>query len=162
MSKAYALRYIQEKGCYVFETEHGLVYEIVLTDRAELIEAYPQINLFVFELGFAPVNSGKTIADTRIEPTIIQFVSDYFAKQTNALVIIYESLDGKQQARSVLFNKWINRNTAEINLEKISFSINMYEDLDMKGLFIFRADHPQYNDILQMVDDIIKDMQSLK
>ena len=162
MKNSYNVFFVEEQGCYVFVTEHQITYEIRLEKRPELMDGYPNIQLNLIELSFAPVNTQKPTADKRIEATIIQFLSEYFSEQTNALVVVYESLDSKQEGRHLLFAKWFARNTPEDYLEKVNFSINMYDGLDVKGLFIFRADHPQHDEILKMVDAIVKDMQSLK
>jgi hypothetical protein len=158
----YSVFYIPTENCYVFETDYGISYEIRLQTRSELISAYPHINLNVFEFSFAPANNAVPVSDDRIEPTIIHFLSVYFGKQTNALVVVYESLDGRHNARHLLFSKWLNRHTSENYLERVGFAIHMDESLDIKGLFLFRADHPQHDEILKIVDSIIKDMQSLK
>ena len=162
MKESYKVTYVLEDDSYVFITENQITYEIRLESRKELLEDYPSVNLTLVELAFAPRENQKPVADSKIATTIVEFIKEYFENQQKVMVVIYETLDGKHLAKSLLFNKWLTKNNDQTFMAKVNFSLRMHQGLEVKGLFLFRADHPQHQEILEMVSAIVTDMQSLK
>ena len=162
MEKSYDFLFLKEQGYYVFKTDYGLTYFIKIEPRSELIDSYTNISLNLVEFAFEIDENQKPVADARIESTIVRFVKEYFGIEKNAMVMLFETLDGKHNARDLLFKKWLTKNNLDNFLATINFSIQMHQELEVRGLFLFRADHPQHQEIIEMANAIVIDMQSLK
>ncbi len=160
MLRSYNLHFDEVEKIYFFSTDNRINYRVLLTERKELVSDYPELDLRVIELTFYPDREIKTVADPRIEATITHLLKDVFSKIENALLIVYDSSDGKHRARKILFEKWFKRNT-DSNLEKINFEIESV-DVDIKGMFLFRKDHPQHDLVFNVVKELKDEMQSYK
>jgi hypothetical protein len=158
--RSYNLHFDEVEKIYFFSTDNRINYRVLLTERKELVSDYPELDLRVIELTFYPDREIKTVADPRIEATITHLLKDVFSKIENALLIVYDSSDGKHRARKILFEKWFKRNT-DSNLEKINFEIESV-DVDIKGMFLFRKDHPQHDLVFNVVKELKDEMQSYK
>lgn len=160
MLKPYRIRFDDDLKVYVFTTTNRVTYHITLFDRRELVQDYPHLKVRVLEFSFYPSKPQVRTNDPRVEVTIIHLLNDIFKKNENVLLVVYESTDGKHKARQILFEKWYKRNTTQL-LEKVNFALHM-PDLDIKGMFLFRKDHPQRDEILKVTKEIKDELQSYK
>lgn len=98
---------------YRFETDFGSVYELIFLQ-------YPTVNerseypLYMFSI--EQIKKGGTSVDIRIQITVEHILSVFFENNTNAVITVMDSLDGKHAVRKRLFGKWYrksNRSTIE-------------------------------------------------
>lgn len=92
---------------YQFTTESGALYFITFIE-------YPPINdflntkVFMFNIDRS-YGSSKHFNTQRVRDTIIHILNIFFANHSDALLTIYDIVDGKQNARRRLFAGWYNR-----------------------------------------------------
>ena len=147
---------------YHFVTDGNITYRILLDNRNAFISDYPELQLNVYEFSFYPEENIKRTKDERVEITIAHFFEDFFEEKENSLVVIYDSIDGKQEARQLLFTRWLKKLDKEELLKDIPFTISYSPKEYSKGMFLFREDHPQCEEIVEVVEELILYLQSFK
>lgn len=147
---------------YHFVTDQKITYRILLDNRNAFISDYPNLQLNVYEFSFYPDENLKAPKDERIEITIAYFFEDFFGEKENSLVMIYDSIDGRHKARQLLFTRWLKKLDKEHLLKDISFTISYSPKEYSKGMFLFREDHPQCEEIIEVVEELILYLQSYK
>lgn len=162
MLSPYSISFDPKEKDYFFDTDNNIRYRLVIYHRPELLQDYDDVNLMVYELSFFPEKKVKTNKDSRIEATIIAYLKDFFEREENALIVVYDSLDGRQHIRNVLFKRWLSKYDPTGILEQFDFKIELLKDKALEGQFLFRADHPQHDDIVEIVTTVIAELQSLK
>jgi hypothetical protein len=96
---------------YTFETEHGVEYVIryVYSNEYYFDDSLDIGDTEILEFQFAPINRGiKLIKDDRVAETLASSMQKVLKTKKNALLYICDSSDGKQAARSRLFDQWFN------------------------------------------------------
>ncbi len=162
MPSPYSISFDPNEKDYFFDTDNHIRYRLIVFHRPELLQDYDSIRLNVFELSFFPDNNIKPPKDVRVEATIIAYLKDFFAKQENALIVVYDSLDGRQHIRNALFKRWLIKYDVLGELEYFDFKIELLKNKLLEGQFLFRTDHPQHDEIIEVVRMIITELQSLK
>jgi hypothetical protein len=100
------------------------------------------------------VKKGKTLADARIRITIEYILSLFFENNTDAVVVVMDSSDGKHLARKRLFDKWYYR-TRKMSIEKYEASCNTEEIEIITTLFV-EKNNPYKNIILSDYYELVK------
>ena len=89
---------------YEFVNRDGIRYHLYFTPMDVL---YPDmVNTYSFNIereGSAPHS-----IDRRIAATVIDILSRFFKKVENAMIMVCDNTDGKQEKRRVLFNRWFD------------------------------------------------------
>ena len=89
---------VESDNGYTFETEHGKIYCLSFLFYP-LINNNPDYQVYTFNI--EPLNSLNPYKkDIRIELTIKYVFQRFFENKVNALVVIYDSCDGRHQARN--------------------------------------------------------------
>ena len=88
---------------YRFETDFGFVYELSFLRYPTLSECTEYV-LYMFNI--EQVRKGKISTDARIQITIDYVLSRFFENNTDAVLVVMYSSDGKHLARERLFDKW--------------------------------------------------------
>ena len=87
---------------YTFLNKDGIVYHIYFTP---LFPVYPDlVNTYSFSI--EPEDKMPHAIDRRIAITVITVLKRFFANVENAMIMVCDSTDGKQQKRRDLFNRW--------------------------------------------------------
>jgi hypothetical protein len=105
---------------YTFETEHGVEYVIryVYSNDYYFDESTNIGDTEILEFQFTPINKGlKIIKDVRVVETLASSMQKVLKTKKNAVLYICDSSDGKQAARSRLFDQWFKSYSWEM-LEK--------------------------------------------
>ena len=149
--KPYSFR--RAENAYFFETENGVGYRVALANGAFYFENLPPY-LTVFELSIEVTNDANTIfipTDKRVEDTLIQILTAFFEDNTNSLVYICDSIDGKHRARHRKFDSWFQRNRLPF-LEKHDVAFQT-EDFEVLASLIVHKSNPSRLELVQIFLD---------
>ena len=136
---------------YRFETDFGFVYELsflrypTLSDRSEYV-------MYMFNI--EQVKKGKTSTDVRIRTTIEYVLSLFFENNTDAVVVVMDSSDGKHLARKKLFDKWYYQ-SRKFSIEKYEASCNT-EEIEIVTTLFVEKNNPFKNIILSDYYELVK------
>ncbi len=87
---------------YQFVNKDGIVYHIYFNPISEL---YPQlVNTYAFSI--EPESNQPHTIDRRIAETVVYILHRFFANIENAMIMVCDTIDGKQYKRRNLFNRW--------------------------------------------------------
>lgn len=144
-------KYTVSDGTYFFKTESGIEYFAYFLD---LSEYGPDLYTFNFEKKDDPDHAGsvKKAPGRDVLDTICQILSDFFQKQTNAMLFVCDSTDGRAEGRRRLFSRKfesVNDGTFEkIDRNGKTFYYSVYSSI------IFRKDNPNKDRLLEAFDRI--------
>lgn len=94
---------------YTFITEHNIQYVVryVSSNDYYFDETSDIGDTEILEFQFAPIDRGiKPLKDLRIAETLAASIKNVLNAKENAILYICDKSDGKQAARSKLFDKW--------------------------------------------------------
>ena len=107
------------RNTYGFSTIYGLGYEISFVPSSYLFEAYPQVEVEVFEMVISVVynpTDEKMSADPIVSPTIFAIFEDFFLPNSQAIVYIRDSSDGRESVRHRKFSGWFYSQTQHTDI----------------------------------------------
>jgi Family of unknown function (DUF6169) len=94
---------------YTFITEHDIQYVVRYVSSTDYYfdETSDIGDTEILEFQFAPIDKGiKPVKDLRIAETLATSMKNVLSANKNAILYICDKSDGKQAARSKLFDKW--------------------------------------------------------
>jgi len=100
------------------------------------------------------VKKGRTATDVRIQITIEYVLSLFFENNTDAVVVVMDSSDGKHLARKRLFDKWYYQ-SEKLSIEKYEASCNT-EDIEIVTTLFVEKTNPFKNIILSDYYELVK------
>lgn len=140
----------QDGLTYSFVTKEGIIYRAYFVD---LSVYYPNLpNTFSFSL--EPENPKKHRLDLRISATVAEILKQFFQKQENAMIMVCDSLDGKEEKRRKLFDHWFDVHTDDTLLK-----YDVSAPLESYHLFIsliFKKTNPNKELLLRSFFDLLK------
>ena len=136
---------------YRFKTDFGFVYELTFLIYPTLYERTEYV-LYMFNI--EQVEKGRASTDARIHITIEYVLSLFFEDNTDAVVVVMDSSDGKHLARKRLFDKWYHK-SGKLSIEKYEASCNTEETEIVATLFI-EKNNPFKNIILSDYYELVK------
>lgn len=105
----------QDGLTYTFVTKDGVVYRAYFEDISVY---YPQFqNTFSFSL--VSETSKPHRVDLRISKTVVEILKCFFQKKENAMIMVCDSLDGKEEKRRKLFDHWFEKYADESLLKYV-------------------------------------------
>lgn len=87
---------------YVFVNRDGIRYR---TFFSPLSEYYPQF-VDTYSFSIEPEDRSPHPVDMRIAATIVEILKLFFRKNENAMIMVCDNLDGKEEKRRKLFDRW--------------------------------------------------------
>ena len=108
--------------------------------------------LYMFNI--EQLKKGKTSVDVRIQITIESILSTFFENNTNAVVAVMETLDGKHLARKRLFDKWYNQSNI-LTIEKYEAACNT-EEIEIVSILLVTKNNPFKKVILSDYYELVK------
>ena len=139
---------------YYFKTESGIEYFAYFLD----LSSYgPNLYTFSFERVIPSCRdvAHKPMPGKNVLDTICQILSDFFRKETNAMLFVCDSTDGRAEGRRRLFSRKFE-----------SVNDGSYEKIDRNGntayysvysSIIFRKDNPNKAILLEAFDQLCAD-----
>jgi Family of unknown function (DUF6169) len=143
---------------YVFQTKHGITYEVTFKSSGYLFEQHTLLreNTFEFSVLVAENLTGKTPPSDRLIPaTIARIFSDFFQHKEQVVVYICDTSDGRASVRNRKFNQWFDwyKGTTFIKID-----MQLGEDANGQTYFtamILRTDHPNLGEVVSTFRDFI-------
>ena len=136
---------------YRFETDSGFVYDLTFLRYPTLNERHEYV-LYMFNI--EQVKKGKVSADVRIQITIEYILSLFFENNTDAVVVVMDSSDGKHYARKRLFDKWYYQ-SRKLTIEKYEASCNT-EEIEIVTMLFVDKNNPFKYIILSDYYELVK------
>lgn len=118
---------------YRFTTDNGIQYVAYFIDYSGSVGFGK-----VYSFSFDPEDDrglGR-VFDKRISITIIKILSEFFKFERNSMVMVCDSSDDKQNARSRLFDQWYQKTQIEHRIEKFDFEHASEEQVIKARLYI--------------------------
>ena len=131
----------ESENGYTFTTNYGNVYLLTFLNYSIMNDA-SEYNVFTFNIDRIHFKSSRK--DQKIESTILFVLNNFFSRNNDALVLILDSIDGKQQSRNRLFNRWFNGIEGEIHKESYSY---MIDEIEVITSLLVGKSNPYINEI---------------
>jgi hypothetical protein len=142
---------IEVENGYRFETDFGAVYELTFL-------LYPTINTsedyLVYMFNIEQIRKSKPYKDDKIRLTIEHVLSIFFRKNINAIIVIMDSIDSKQNARKRLFDTWYTQSNYS-HIEKYEATCET-DDLQLLTMLLIEKGNPFRSQILGDYFDLVK------
>ena len=120
---------------YIFYTRQGIVYEVSFD------EDRPIGGCETYQVTIRKVNLADGSYDPYVSNTILSIIEEFFEANQSVLLYICDTSDGRQQARNILFLKWL-RNNDKDGRYRIS-TCNVFVEGEMwYAAIIVRVDNP--------------------
>jgi hypothetical protein len=133
---------VDSENGYTFETEYGQIYSLSFLFYLP-ININPNYKIYTFNL--EPLNTVRSISDIRIELTIRFALKKFFENKLNALVVVFDSFDGRHHARARLFDRWYKNSNAG-NIDKID-ATGKIDDIEIISSLFLETTNPFYEEI---------------
>ena len=119
---------------YTFTTKDGIVYHAYFLSVSAF---YPELpNTFTFNI--EPVDSyaqAKHSLDIRIQHTVVAILQEFFKNNENCMLMVCDSVDGKERKRRDMFNRWFENNKDE-RIEKFDASLESHDDACSYNMYV--------------------------
>lgn len=135
---------------YSFTTKHGIIYHAYFIDFSNYHEAFNNVYTFNIE----PQNDTPHPIDNRIALTIIEILKRFFLVKENAMIMICDNIDGKEEKREHLFSRWFIRHN-DGSIVKFDASV-LDEDYTLYVSIYLRKDNPQSHLLISAFYDLVK------
>lgn len=143
-------KYWEQDGQYFFDAPSGARYVAYFLNLSSLAD-----HLYTFN--FDRIKSGKQdIVDTNVFDTICSILSGFFSTHKNSMLLVCDSVDGREEARMRLFNSWFAR-IAPSHFTKIDWSGNA-ESYKLFVSLLLWEDNPQKDSLISFLSDYCKSM----
>ena len=134
---------------YEFVSRDGIRYHLYFTSMEVL---YPDmVNTYAFNIereGTAPHG-----IDRRIAATVIDILRRFFEKVENAMIMVCDSTDGKQDKRRALFNRWFNYyNDGTLSSRSAEVREGFYELLVS---IYYKNDNPNKRQLIKVFNELM-------
>ncbi len=147
---------------YVFQTRHGITYEVTFKASGYLFEEYNllQENTFEFSVLVADNPMDRTPPSDKLIPaTIASIFRDFFKSRDQIVVYICDTSDGRASVRNRKFNQWFDWYKGTTFLK-----IDMQLGQDEAGqtyftAMILRTDHPKIGEVVSTFRDFVTSQQ---
>lgn len=91
------------KFSYSFTTNGGSNYELSFLKSSDFKDSIPIYNFNILR----DEHKAEKSADTfRVRDTVISVLADFFKNTDNAIITVCDSIDGRQEEREHLFDRW--------------------------------------------------------
>ena len=142
---------IEVENGYHFETDFGAIYELTFL-------LYPTVNTsedyLMYMFNIEPIKKSKPCKDDKIRLTIEHVLSIFFRENTNAIIVVIDSMDNKQNARQRLFDSWYKQSSYS-NVEKYEAACET-NDLHLLTMLLIEKSNPFKSQILEDYFDLVK------
>lgn len=137
---------------YHFVNKHGVRYHIYFIDKSGLHPKFDNVYSFNIEPEGSEEETRHPI-DNQIASTIVAILSRFFQKNENAMLMVCDTLDGKEQKRRKLFDRWFAAYNHNL-LIKLDASLDADEYVILASIY-FRHDNPNRRDLEDAFNELI-------
>jgi hypothetical protein len=131
----------EDSDGYYFVTDFEVIYRVVFDGLGDLFIDYPLIHRRIFSFSFHPTYPTLLSKryDPRVKDTLADIVHQFFNNQSNLIVFVCDSTDGKENCRKRLFESWFDEYNNNI-LEKHDGYIAKGKAEQIQNSIILRSD----------------------
>ena len=113
-----------EKFDYTFISRDGIKYRVFFSPLQEFYPLLPNTYSFSIE----PEDRRPHPLDRRIAVTVVSILERFFENDENAMIMICDTLDGKERKRRKLFDRWFKMfNNGRLIKMDAAGSVDQYE-----------------------------------
>lgn len=136
---------------YVFTTEAGIVYHAYFIDFCMYAPQFNGVYMFNIE----PEGDTTSIPqDIRISHTIVKILSQFFANHQNSMIMVCDSVDGREHKRNLSFDRWY-RNYATTDINKYDASAETEDYVLYVSLFVHK-DNTRKSEIVSAFYELVR------
>lgn len=127
-------------GSFVFETDHGVSYEVcfVIDYTLGIDNSY--------QLCIDNVDNKTQPRDVKVRDTIIAIIEDFFRNNELCLLYVCDTSDGRQKARDRIFRMWFEEKATNDMYTIIPASVEVDGEEYFASLILCNS-HPEYDSI---------------
>jgi hypothetical protein len=143
-----------EENSYTFTTETGISYHVAFIDYSIILDVDFPVYMLSIERDVLPTK-GMSKFDCRTQNTILYILNEFFSHNQNAIISIYDSMDGRQESRRRLFNRWYNEYNS-IGLVKIERDVKTGDYLTTATL-LYSSSNKKEKNLIACFDKIVNE-----
>ena len=144
-SSLHPYKFWEQDGQYFFDTPSGARYVAYYLELSSLAE-----NLYTFN--FDRIKDGNHgVVDSNVFDTVCTILSGFFLSHKRSMLVVCDTVDGREEARMRLFNSWFHR-VAPPALHKVDKAGRA----DTYNLFIsllYWSDNPHKDNLLAILEE---------
>ena len=140
----------EDEWNYSFVTKHGIVYHAYFIDFSNYHPAFGNVYTFNIE----PESDVPHPIDNRISQTITEILKHFFIVKENAMIMVCDNMDGKEEKREQLFARWFVRHN-DGSIVKFDASVSDEDYLLYVSIYL-RKDNPQLQTLVPAFYDLVK------
>lgn len=135
-----------EFGDFVFQTHEGVIYGIAF------LEDNPIGGCETYQLTISNKNDRHSSFDPNVRATIFTIIEEFFSNNSNVLIYICDTSDGREAVRNRLFLKWFEEyannerfyfKTAQATIEGEGFFAAVIAELNNPRIEFVKQDFEQ-------------------
>lgn len=134
---------------YTFATQHGIIYHAYFVDFSNYHPSFSNVYTFNIE----PEGTVNHPIDHRIALTVVSILKQFFETKGNAMIMLCDNLDGKEEKRKLLFQRWFNRYN-DGSIIKFDASAET-EDYTLYVSMYLRRDNPNTTELIKSFYELI-------
>ena len=139
----------QEEMDYVFINRDGIRYHATFYPVSDFYPQHPNTYSFSIE----PEDRKAHPIDSKIATTIVEILRRFFSHNQNAMIMVCDSLDGKERKRRKLFDRWYDH-FADDNILKYDASAPLDEYQLYLSIYFTRT-NPNKEQLLRAFRDLL-------
>lgn len=136
----YKVEIASDGNSLIFRTRYGLTYEV------GFVEDYTFFDKDTYQFFIVEKNGNRFLKDVMVKETVWAIVEVFFQENSNVLLYVCDTSDGKQVIRDRLFDMWFYE--YEKREEYVHFTAKVESDsIYYFASVILRTSHPQLKEI---------------
>lgn len=148
----YKVEIASEGNSLIFETPHGLTYEV------GFVEDYTFFDENTYQFFIVEKNNKHFRKDSLVKQTVWAIIEIFFQANSHVLLYVCDTSDSRQAIRDRLFDLWFY----EYEKQKEYMHLTAKVESDSVYYFasiILRVDHPQQNEIREAFELFTEEMK---
>ncbi|MBQ0074781.1 MAG: hypothetical protein KBT34_11355 [Prevotella sp.] len=142
-----------EDGIYTFTTEDGIEYNIIFIDMGVYAEELWGVYQFNIERNQNIVHK----IDNRIYHTVIYILERFFQETPDdAILMVCDSSDGKQQKRRKLFDRWYAKSSHKEDIDVFNAEYHDYNNDKVYTSLYINRHTPRYKTVVDSYMQLVR------
>ncbi len=139
---------------YVFTTPAGVEYHIVFVDYSGILEIDCPVYMLTIDRIIPP--ECVNIFDDRSKISILYILHLFFENNENAIIALYDTVDGMHKARKRLFGTWFEKYNT-LNIIKIEEKVLIDEGISTTATLLFLDGNKNKEKLIRAFNNIVND-----
>ena len=134
---------------YTFVNRDGVHYKVYFSPMSVL---YPQF-LNTYSFSIEAVERLPHPMDRRIAATVVDILRRFFQRNEHAMIMVCDSIDGKERKRKMLFDRWFDLYNEGV-LSRVDASRSSH-DFEMFVTLYYMESNPDKNELLEAFRELM-------